>query len=54
MMASTAGFSSVTDMETPYAHPRTRLLWVAATVVGAGYGIILIITASVPSATPSE
>jgi uncharacterized membrane protein YhhN len=32
-------------METPYAHPRTRLLWVAAAVVGAGYGIFLVITA---------
>jgi uncharacterized membrane protein YhhN len=32
-------------METRYAHPRTRLLWVAAAVVGAGYGIFLILTA---------
>jgi uncharacterized membrane protein YhhN len=44
-MASTAGFSSATDVETPYAHPRTRLLWVAAAVVGAGYGLFLIVTA---------
>jgi uncharacterized membrane protein YhhN len=44
-MASTAGFSSATDMGTRYAHPRTRLLWVAAAVVGAGYGIFLIFTA---------
>jgi uncharacterized membrane protein YhhN len=45
MMASTAGFSSATDMGTRYAHPRTRLLWVAAAAVGAGYGIFLILTA---------
>lgn len=32
-------------MGTPYAHPRTRLLWAAAAVVGAGYGIFLILTA---------
>jgi uncharacterized membrane protein YhhN len=32
-------------MGTRYAHPRTRLLWVAAAVVGAGYGIFLILTA---------
>ncbi|WP_110316077.1 lysoplasmalogenase [Mycolicibacterium moriokaense] len=44
-MASTAGFSSATDMGTRYAHPRTRLLWVAAAVVGACYGIFLILTA---------
>src|SRR6267154_4850160 len=44
-MASTAGFSSATDMGTRYAHPRTRLLWVAAAVVGAGYGIFLMLTA---------
>jgi hypothetical protein len=44
-MASTAGFSSATDMGTRYAHARTRLLWVAAAVVGAGYGIFLIVTA---------
>ncbi len=40
-----AGFPSATDMGTRYAHPRTRLLWVAAAVVGAGYGIFLVITA---------
>src|SRR5258705_2001167 len=45
MMASTAGFSSATDMRTRYARPRTRLLWVAAAVVGACYGIFLILTA---------
>jgi uncharacterized membrane protein YhhN len=44
-MASTAGFSSATDMGTRYAHPRTRLLWVAAAVVGAGYWIFLMLTA---------
>jgi uncharacterized membrane protein YhhN len=32
-------------MESPYAHGRTRLLWVAAAVVGACYGTFLIITA---------
>jgi uncharacterized membrane protein YhhN len=32
-------------METPYAHARTRLLWMAAAVVGAGYGVLLIVTA---------
>ncbi len=32
-------------MRTRYAHPRTRLLWVAAAVVGAGYGIFLLVTA---------
>src|SRR6185312_7864959 len=45
MMASTAGFSSATDMGTRYAAPRTRLLWVGAAVVGACYGIFLIVTA---------
>src|SRR5258705_55843 len=45
MMASTAGFPSATDIGTRYAHPRTRLLWVAAAVVGACYGIFLILTA---------
>ena len=44
-MASTAGFSPASDMGTPYAHPRTRLLWVAAAVVGACYGTFLIVTA---------
>jgi uncharacterized membrane protein YhhN len=44
-MASTAGFSSATDMGTPYARSRTRLLWAAAAIVGAGYGIFLILTA---------
>nr|WP_050899748.1 lysoplasmalogenase [Mycolicibacterium rhodesiae] len=32
-------------MGTRYAHPRTRLLWVTAAVVGACYGIFLIVTA---------
>lgn len=32
-------------MGTPYAHARTRLLWIAAAIVGAGYGLFLIITA---------
>jgi uncharacterized membrane protein YhhN len=32
-------------MESPYAHRRTRLLWVVAAVVGACYGTFLIITA---------
>jgi uncharacterized membrane protein YhhN len=44
-MGSTAGFSSASDMRTPYAHARTRLLWIAAAVVGAGYGAFLIVTA---------
>lgn len=44
-MASTAGLSGTTDMATRYAHPRTRLLWVAAAAVGAGYGVFLIVTA---------
>lgn len=44
-MASTAGFSSAMDMGTRYAHPRTRLLWVAAAAVGACYGIFLLVTA---------
>ena len=44
-MASTAGLSSATGMGTRYAHPRTRLLWVTAAVVGACYGTFLIVTA---------
>jgi uncharacterized membrane protein YhhN len=32
-------------MGTRYAHPRTRLLWVAAAVVGACYGTFLVVTA---------
>jgi len=37
-------------MGTRYAHPRTRLLWVTAAVVGACYGTFLIVTAlSLPS-----
>ena len=40
-----AGFSSATDMGTPYAHPRTRRLWAAAAIVGACYGAFLIVTA---------
>jgi uncharacterized membrane protein YhhN len=32
-MVSTAGFSSATDMGPPYAHSRTRLLWVAAAIM---------------------
>jgi len=32
-------------MRTPYAHARTRLLWIAAAIVGAGYGVFLIVTA---------
>jgi len=32
-------------MGTPYAHARTRLLWVAAAIVGAGYCVFLIVTA---------
>jgi uncharacterized membrane protein YhhN len=32
-------------METPYAHARTRLLWLAAAIVGAGYGAFLIVSA---------
>lgn len=37
--------SSATGMGTPYAPRRTRSLWVAAAVVGACYGIFLIVTA---------
>ena len=40
-----AGFSSATDMGTPYAHSRTRRLWAAAAIVGACYGAFLIVTA---------
>jgi hypothetical protein len=29
-------------MGTPYAQSRTRLVWVAATIVGACYGVFLI------------
>jgi uncharacterized membrane protein YhhN len=32
-------------MRTPYAHARTRLLWIAAAIVGASYGVFLIVTA---------
>jgi uncharacterized membrane protein YhhN len=32
-------------MGTPYAQTRTRLVWVAATIVGACYGVFLIVTA---------
>jgi uncharacterized membrane protein YhhN len=32
-------------MGTPYKHSRTRLLWVAAAIVGACYGVFLIATA---------
>src|SRR6478752_1585342 len=39
------GFSSATDMGTPYAHSRTRRLWAAAAIVGACYGAFLIVTA---------
>ncbi|WP_082945240.1 lysoplasmalogenase [Mycobacterium sp. 852013-50091_SCH5140682] len=45
-MASTAGFSSATDTPSPYAHRRTAWLWVAAAVVGAGYGVFLIVVAT--------
>ena len=44
-MASTAGFSSATDMGTPYALSRTRRVWAAAAVVGCCYGVFLIVTA---------
>jgi uncharacterized membrane protein YhhN len=44
-MASTARFSSATDIGTRYAHARTRLLWAAAAIAGACYGVFLIITA---------
>jgi uncharacterized membrane protein YhhN len=30
---------------TPYAYARTRLLWMAATIISAGYGAFLIVTA---------
>ncbi|MGV0852525.1 lysoplasmalogenase [Mycolicibacterium phlei] len=32
-------------MSSPYVHPRTKLLWVAAAVVAAGYGVFLLVTA---------
>ncbi|WP_234806142.1 lysoplasmalogenase [Mycolicibacterium celeriflavum] len=32
-------------MQTPYVHPWTRRLWVAAAVVGPCYGVFLIVTA---------
>jgi hypothetical protein len=32
-------------MGTRYAHAPTRLLWLAAAIVGAGYGVFLIVTA---------
>ncbi|AGB23160.1 putative membrane protein [Mycobacterium sp. JS623] len=32
-------------MGTPYAHSRTRLFWVTAAIVGACYGVFLIVTA---------
>jgi uncharacterized membrane protein YhhN len=32
-------------MVTPYAHARTRLLWTAAAIAGAGYGVFLVVTA---------
>jgi uncharacterized membrane protein YhhN len=44
-MASTAGFSSPTDMRPPYAHSRTRLFWAAAVFAAAGYGLFLVVTA---------
>jgi len=38
-------------MGTPYAHSRTTLVWVAATIVGACYGVFLISAAlRLPSA----
>src|SRR6202008_4901360 len=40
-----AGPTSATDMGTPYAHSRTRLLWVLAAGTGACYGVFLIATA---------
>ncbi|MGV9803804.1 lysoplasmalogenase, partial [Mycobacterium sp. NPDC003449] len=43
-MASTAGFWSASDTPTPYA-PATAGLWVAAAVVAAGYGVVLIVAA---------
>ncbi|WP_165609214.1 lysoplasmalogenase [Mycolicibacterium peregrinum] len=45
-MASTAGFSSATDIPQPYAHRVTVWLWVVAAVVAAGYGVFLIVTAT--------
>ncbi|WKG06184.1 lysoplasmalogenase [Mycolicibacterium sp. HK-90] len=44
-MASTAGFSSATDIPPPYAHRRTVWLWGAAAGVGAAYGIFLLVVA---------
>ncbi|WP_102141042.1 lysoplasmalogenase [Mycobacterium hubeiense] len=45
-MASTAGFSSATDTPSPYAKGRTKVLWLAAALVAAGYGVFLIVTAA--------
>ncbi|MCV7390149.1 lysoplasmalogenase [Mycolicibacterium porcinum] len=44
-MASTAGFSSATDIPPPYAHRRTVWLWGAAAAIGAAYGLFLLVTA---------
>jgi uncharacterized membrane protein YhhN len=44
-MASIGGFSSTTDMSTPYAHRRTAVLWAAALAVAVCYGVFLIVTA---------
>ena len=32
-------------MPTPHAHTRTRALWVAGALAGAGYGVFLVVTA---------
>lgn len=45
MGSGLAGPTSETDTGTPHGRPRTRLLWVAAAVVGACYGTFLIVTA---------
>ncbi|MET0475346.1 MAG: lysoplasmalogenase [Mycobacterium sp.] len=43
--ATAAGGSSVTGIDPPYASRATRTLWGAAVVVGAAYGVFLLVTA---------
>ena len=44
-----AGPTSATDMGTPYAHSRTKLLWAAAAIVGACYGVFLVTAVRLPA-----
>jgi uncharacterized membrane protein YhhN len=44
-MASSAGLSPELGVAAPHVARRMRTLWLAAAVVGAGYGIFLIVTA---------